>query len=105
VILPSSPIISAPEVTPTTTTPALSTQDEVINYVSKVLDQMRQLISGMNPFAVKPTTAPPTNSQPTTPPPNKTSGKASNGPILLQIYQKIIKMLVDLLNIFFPKAK
>ena len=80
--------------------PQILNPQSAISYISQVLNQISNFLSG-NPFAIKPKTQPPTNLQPSQGPPAKTSTKN----VVLQIYQKILSELLNLFNLFFPPAQ
>ena len=83
----------APTTQPTTTT---SVPQNIIKYISDNLTTLKNSISQLRVTA--PTSAP-QGTQPTTPPPTTPTNQTA----LIQIYQKIIKALTDLLGLFVKK--
>ncbi len=80
-----------------------TTAQAVLNFVSQTLVIMKQLIFNLS--AIKPTVAPPHNLQPTSPPTKQVPPTAANNQSTkIQIYQKILTELMNLLNLFFSQS-
>jgi hypothetical protein len=88
------------------TTPAsvqLPTQSQILDFVSQSLKNIKSLIpQALPPIFTQPTTNPPSNLQPNQPPPTQAATPAaSNQIIVIQVLQKLLKALTDLLNAVF----
>ena len=104
---------SAPETTPgtsPTTSPATTigttpstTQADIIDYVNKALPVLKLSLNKNFPSFNQPTTQPPLNLQPTQPPPIQGPAVAvtSNQKDIIQVLEKLLQALKDLLNMAF----
>jgi hypothetical protein len=77
--------------------PQTQTQTDVTNYVSDILKGLKISPQGL-PLSLQPTTQPPSNLQPNQPPPTQTTAQANNRVAIINVLEKILKALTDLLN-------
>jgi hypothetical protein len=85
---------------PSATSGQTPTQAQIIDYVGQALQNIKSLIPQALPPVFQPATQPPSNLQPSSPPPSQTpTTGANNQIIIIQIIQKLLKALADLLGL------
>ncbi|MGD0577174.1 MAG: hypothetical protein ABSA74_03815, partial [Candidatus Staskawiczbacteria bacterium] len=98
----ATPAVVPGQIPTTPTSVQLPTQSQILDFVNQSLKNIKSLIPQTPPTFTQPTTNPPSNLQPNQPPPTQSSTPAaSNQIIVIQVLQKLLKALTDLLNAVF----
>ncbi|MGD0576837.1 MAG: hypothetical protein ABSA74_02060, partial [Candidatus Staskawiczbacteria bacterium] len=100
---PSATPIPVPGQIPTTPASVqLPTQSQILDFVNQSLKNIKSLIPQTPPTFTQPTTNPPSNLQPNQPPPTQAATPVTpNQIIVIQVLQKLLKALTDLLSAVF----
>ena len=92
--------LSTPITSPTPAPTSSQANSDILNYVSQALKNIQLFITNGSPSFVKPITKPPVGLQLTQPPPGQTTTTTTtnNKGAIIQVMQKLLKALTDLLG-------